>query len=88
MNLVNPEILSLLFFCTSDCIHNLQNSVGEKSHLAIETSGHGALKENHWLDDGAYLMVIIIIVVVVIIIIIIIIIILLFFFVGGRGVHG
>lgn len=37
----------------------LQNSVGEESHLAIETSGHGALKENHWLDDGAYLMVII-----------------------------
>ncbi|XP_026417739.1 uncharacterized protein LOC113313215 isoform X1 [Papaver somniferum] len=35
----------------------LQNSVGEESHLAIETSGHGALKENHWLDDGAYLMV-------------------------------
>lgn len=25
--------------------------------MAIETSGHGALKENHWLDDGAYLMV-------------------------------
>lgn len=23
----------------------------------METSGHGALKENHWLDDGAYLMV-------------------------------
>ncbi|CAI0411844.1 unnamed protein product [Linum tenue] len=34
-----------------------ENSVGEESHLAIETSGHGALKENHWLDDGAYLMV-------------------------------
>ncbi|PIA37363.1 hypothetical protein AQUCO_03000154v1 [Aquilegia coerulea] len=33
------------------------NSVGEESHLAIETSGHGALKENHWLDDGAYTMV-------------------------------
>ncbi|CAH9129995.1 unnamed protein product [Cuscuta epithymum] len=33
------------------------NSIGEGSHLAIETSGHGALKENHWLDDGAYLMV-------------------------------
>ncbi|XP_024463083.1 uncharacterized protein LOC7479881 isoform X2 [Populus trichocarpa] len=33
------------------------NSVGEESHLAIETSGHGALRENHWLDDGAYLMV-------------------------------
>lgn len=34
-----------------------QNTVGEETHLAIETSGHGALKENHWLDDGAYLMV-------------------------------
>ncbi|XP_024011612.1 uncharacterized protein LOC18019671 isoform X1 [Eutrema salsugineum] len=33
------------------------NSSGEETHLAIETSGHGALKENHWLDDGAYLMV-------------------------------
>ncbi|XP_038678792.1 phosphomannomutase/phosphoglucomutase isoform X4 [Tripterygium wilfordii] len=33
------------------------NSVGVETHLAIETSGHGALKENHWLDDGAYLMV-------------------------------
>lgn len=33
------------------------NTVGEETHLAIETSGHGALKENHWLDDGAYLMV-------------------------------
>lgn len=33
------------------------NSTGEETHLAIETSGHGALKENHWLDDGAYLMV-------------------------------
>lgn len=35
----------------------MQNSTGEESHLAIETSGHGALMENHWLDDGAYLMV-------------------------------
>ncbi|XP_031502210.1 uncharacterized protein LOC116265618 isoform X1 [Nymphaea colorata] len=33
------------------------NMAGVESHLAIETSGHGALKENHWLDDGAYLMV-------------------------------
>uniref|UniRef100_J3MKG9 phosphoglucomutase (alpha-D-glucose-1,6-bisphosphate-dependent) n=2 Tax=Oryza brachyantha TaxID=4533 RepID=J3MKG9_ORYBR len=33
------------------------NTTGEESHLAMETSGHGALKENHWLDDGAYLMV-------------------------------
>ncbi|KAI3732744.1 hypothetical protein L1987_63952 [Smallanthus sonchifolius] len=34
----------------------LQNYVGEETHFAIETSGHGALKENHWLEDGAYLM--------------------------------
>ncbi|KAJ7544774.1 hypothetical protein O6H91_09G092700 [Diphasiastrum complanatum] len=33
------------------------DAAGEETHLAIETSGHGALKENHWLDDGAYLMV-------------------------------
>lgn len=33
------------------------NSVGQETHLAIETSGHGALKENNWLDDGAYAMV-------------------------------
>uniref|UniRef100_A0A251RS66 Putative alpha-D-phosphohexomutase, alpha/beta/alpha I/II/III n=1 Tax=Helianthus annuus TaxID=4232 RepID=A0A251RS66_HELAN len=33
------------------------NSVGEELHLAIETIGHGALKENHWLNVGAYLKV-------------------------------
>eukprot|EP00245_Coleochaete_scutata_P005623 TRINITY_DN19285_c0_g1_i1.p1 TRINITY_DN19285_c0_g1~~TRINITY_DN19285_c0_g1_i1.p1 ORF type:complete len:618 (-),score=139.78 TRINITY_DN19285_c0_g1_i1:690-2543(-) len=33
------------------------NTVGEGCHLAIETSGHGALRENRWLDDGAFLMV-------------------------------
>ncbi|KAK6228198.1 hypothetical protein SCA6_000538 [Theobroma cacao] len=33
------------------------NSVGEESHLAVESSGQGALKEDHWLDDGSYLMV-------------------------------
>ncbi|KAL3688099.1 hypothetical protein R1sor_014408 [Riccia sorocarpa] len=33
------------------------NQAGEECHLAIETSGHGALRENHWLDDGAYTMV-------------------------------
>jgi len=32
------------------------NSEGIESHLAIETSGHGALKENFFLDDGAYLV--------------------------------
>ena len=29
---------------------------GEEAPLAIETSGHAALKENYFLDDGAYLM--------------------------------
>ncbi len=32
------------------------NSIGQDSQLAIETSGHAALKENYFLDDGAYLM--------------------------------
>lgn len=32
------------------------NSIGEECHLAIETSGHGAMKENYFLDDGAYLV--------------------------------
>lgn len=32
------------------------NNEGRESHLAIETSGHGALKENYFLDDGAYLI--------------------------------
>lgn len=31
------------------------NSVGEDCWLAIETSGHAALRENYFLDDGAYL---------------------------------
>ena len=31
------------------------NNEGEECLLAIETSGHGALKENYFLDDGAYL---------------------------------
>lgn len=33
------------------------NKEGEESYLAIETSGHAALKENYFLDDGAYLIV-------------------------------
>ena len=33
------------------------NNEGTDSSLAIETSGHGALRENYFLDDGAYLMV-------------------------------
>ena len=32
------------------------NADGKDSQLAIETSGHGALKENYFLDDGAYLV--------------------------------
>lgn len=33
------------------------NNLGVDSQIAIETSGHGALKENYFLDDGAYLIV-------------------------------
>jgi phosphomannomutase len=32
------------------------NKEGKESYLAIETSGHAALKENYFLDDGAYLI--------------------------------
>lgn len=32
------------------------NAAGEYTPLAIETSGHAALKENYFLDDGAYLV--------------------------------
>lgn len=32
------------------------NQAGQESWLAIETSGHGAMKENYFLDDGAYLI--------------------------------
>ncbi len=32
------------------------NNEGTMSTLAIETSGHGAFKENHFLDDGAYIV--------------------------------
>jgi len=32
------------------------NQTGQDCHLAIETSGHGAIKENYFLDDGAYLV--------------------------------
>ncbi|MBR4695399.1 MAG: phosphomannomutase/phosphoglucomutase, partial [Selenomonadaceae bacterium] len=38
-----------------ECIR--QNKAGNVSPLAIETSGHGALSENYYLDDGAYLAV-------------------------------
>ena len=39
----------------NECIR--RNEEGEVSPLAIETSGHGALSENYYLDDGAYLAV-------------------------------
>jgi phosphomannomutase len=32
------------------------NNDGRESWVAIETSGHAAMKENHFLDDGAYLV--------------------------------
>ncbi|WP_333859413.1 phosphomannomutase/phosphoglucomutase [Clostridium sp.] len=32
------------------------NNEKEECHLAIETSGHAAFKENYFLDDGAYLI--------------------------------
>lgn len=32
------------------------NASGVDCQLAMETSGHGALKENYFLDDGAYLI--------------------------------
>jgi phosphomannomutase len=33
------------------------NAAGEECRLAIETSGHGAFKENYFSDDGAYIAV-------------------------------
>lgn len=38
----------------NECIR--LNDRGEYSPLAIETSGHAALQENYFLDDGAYLI--------------------------------
>lgn len=32
------------------------NEANQDSWLAIETSGHGAMRENYFLDDGAYLV--------------------------------
>jgi len=37
------------------------NEEGERCPLAIETSGHAALRENHFLDDGMYLVTVLII---------------------------
>lgn len=33
------------------------NKEGGEAHLAMETSGHGAIEENYFLDDGSYLAV-------------------------------
>ncbi|KAJ1291717.1 hypothetical protein BS78_02G337300 [Paspalum vaginatum] len=33
------------------------NADGVETHLMMETTGHGALKENYFLDDGAYMVV-------------------------------
>ena len=41
-------------------IHRRLNNLGQDSQLAIETSGHGALKENYFLDDGMYLVTVLI----------------------------
>ena len=38
----------------NESIHLNEN--GQDSQLAIETSGHGAFKENYFLDDGAYIV--------------------------------
>ena len=32
-----------------------RTNAGENACLAIETSGHGAIRENYYLDDGAYM---------------------------------
>ena len=32
------------------------NNKGQDCQLAMETSGHGAFKENYFLDDGAYIV--------------------------------
>ena len=37
------------------------NSEGSNCPLAIETSGHAALRENHFLDDGMYLVTVLIV---------------------------
>ena len=37
------------------------NSEGRDCPLAIETSGHAALRENHFLDDGMYLVTVLIV---------------------------
>jgi phosphomannomutase len=37
------------------------NADGVETHVMMETTGHGALKENYFLEDGAYMVVKIII---------------------------
>lgn len=57
------EVLGLKHLCYMRGYKNVinkqieLNNKGINSPLAMETSGHGALKENYYLDDGAYLAV-------------------------------
>ena len=37
--------------------HTMPYEQGVDCPLMIETSGHGAMRENYYLDDGAYLAV-------------------------------
>jgi phosphomannomutase len=43
-----------MFYVINEAIR--RNKEGKYCPLAIETSGHAALKENYFLDDGAYLV--------------------------------
>lgn len=41
-----------------ECLQGIElNQAGTKCGLMIETSGHGAFRENYFLDDGAYITV-------------------------------
>lgn len=57
------EVLGLKHLCYMRGYKNVinkqkeLNAAGTNAPLAMETSGHGALKENYYLDDGAYLAV-------------------------------
>ena len=57
------EVLGLKHLCYMRGYKNVinkqkeLNAKGEVSPLAMETSGHGALKDNYFLDDGAFLAV-------------------------------
>ena len=57
------DVLGLKHLCSMRGYKNVinkqkeLNAAGTNAPLAMETSGHGALKENYYLDDGAYLAV-------------------------------